>query len=41
MKMGNVMLANPNSSPGAWKRVHRNTIRNLLAGLGIEYELED
>ncbi len=38
-KMDNVMLAahNSNSSPAAWERVHWNTIRNLLAGLGIEH----
>lgn len=32
-----VMLAphNANSSPAAWERVHWNTIRNLLDGLGI------
>lgn len=38
MKMDNVMLAphNSNSSPAAWERVHRNTIRNLFIGLGIE-----
>jgi D-3-phosphoglycerate dehydrogenase / 2-oxoglutarate reductase len=37
MKMTNVMLAphNSNSSPTAWERVHWNTIRNLLDGLGI------
>jgi len=37
MKMDNVMLAphNSNSSPAAWERVHWNTIRNLLEGLGI------
>lgn len=37
MKMDNVMLAphNTNSSPTAWERVHWNTIRNLLDGLGI------
>src|SRR5512138_2015884 len=37
MKMDNVMLAphNSNSSPSAWERVHWNTIRNLLEGLGI------
>jgi D-3-phosphoglycerate dehydrogenase len=36
-KMDNVMLAphNANSSPAAWERVHWNTIRNLLEGLGI------
>ncbi len=37
LKMDNVMLAphNANSSPAAWERVHWNTIRNLLEGLGI------
>ncbi len=37
MKMDNVLLAphNSNSSPAAWERVHWNTIRNLLEGLGI------
>jgi D-3-phosphoglycerate dehydrogenase len=37
LKMDNVMLAphNSNSSPAAWERVHWNTIRNLLDGLGI------
>ena len=36
-KMDNVLLAphNSNSSPMAWERVHWNTIRNLLVGLGI------
>jgi D-3-phosphoglycerate dehydrogenase / 2-oxoglutarate reductase len=39
MKMDNVMLAphNSNSSPAAWERVHWNTIKNLLDGLGIEH----
>jgi D-3-phosphoglycerate dehydrogenase / 2-oxoglutarate reductase len=34
----NVMLAphNANSSPAAWKRVHWNSIRNLLLGLEID-----
>jgi len=38
LKMDNVMLAphNANSSPAAWERVHWNTIRNLLKGLGID-----
>jgi len=38
-----VMLAphNANSSPRAWERVHWNTIRNLLDGLGIEYQLTE
>jgi D-3-phosphoglycerate dehydrogenase / 2-oxoglutarate reductase len=41
MKMDNVLLAphNANSSPAAWERVHGNTIRNLLMGLGIEIAL--
>jgi len=38
MKMDNVLLAphNSNSSPAAWERVHWNTIKNLLDGLGID-----
>jgi D-3-phosphoglycerate dehydrogenase len=34
----NVMLAphNANSSPMAWERVHWNTLRSLLTGLGLE-----
>lgn len=37
MKMDKVLLAphNANSSPAAWERVHANTIKNLLEGLGI------
>jgi D-3-phosphoglycerate dehydrogenase len=37
LKMDNILLAphNANSSPAAWERVHWNTIRNLLEGLGI------
>ncbi len=37
-QMDQVMLAahNSNSSPTAWQRVHVNTIRNLLEGLGID-----
>ena len=37
LQMDNVLLAphNANSSPAAWERVHANTIRNLLDGLGI------
>jgi phosphoglycerate dehydrogenase-like enzyme len=37
LKMDHVMLAphNANSSPAAWERVHRNTIKNLLDGLGL------
>jgi phosphoglycerate dehydrogenase-like enzyme len=40
MKMDNVMLAphNSNSSPAAWERVHWNTIRNLVEGLGLQYK---
>jgi D-3-phosphoglycerate dehydrogenase / 2-oxoglutarate reductase len=36
--MDNVLLAphNSNSSPMAWERVHQNTIKNLLVGLGLE-----
>ena len=36
--LDNVMLAphNANSSPMAWERVHWNTLRNLLTGLGLE-----
>ena len=36
-KLDNVMLAphNANSSPSAWERVHWNTIRNLIDGLGM------
>ena len=35
--MDNVLLAphNANSSPSAWERVHLNTLRNLIAGLGL------
>jgi D-3-phosphoglycerate dehydrogenase / 2-oxoglutarate reductase len=38
MSMENVLLAphNSNSSPTAWERVHWNTIKNLLDGLGID-----
>ncbi len=44
MSMDNVLLAphNANSSPAAWERVHWNTIRNLLEGLGLNpQDLED
>ncbi len=36
-EMDNVFLAphNSNSSPGAWERVHWNTLRSLFDGLGI------
>lgn len=38
-KMDHVLLAphNANSSPGAWERVHWNTIRNLFGGLGLQF----
>jgi D-3-phosphoglycerate dehydrogenase len=37
LEMDNVLLAphNANSSPAAWERVHWNTVRNLLEGLGM------
>jgi D-3-phosphoglycerate dehydrogenase len=43
LEMDNVLLAphNSNSSPEAWERVHWNTIRNLVEGLGMEYEPEE
>jgi len=43
MKMDNVMLAphNSNSGPTAWERVHWNTIKNLLDGLGISIPTDD
>jgi phosphoglycerate dehydrogenase-like enzyme len=43
LKMDNVMLAphNANSSPAAWERVHWNTIKNLLDGLGIVYDEQE
>ncbi|MBC7876729.1 MAG: phosphoglycerate dehydrogenase [Anaerolineales bacterium] len=40
LKMDNVMLAphNSNSSSTAWERIHWNTIKNLVEGLGLEYK---
>ncbi len=40
LTMDNVMLAphNSNSSPTAWERIHWNTIKNLVTGLGLEYK---
>jgi len=40
LKMDNVMLAphNSNSSPTAWERIHWNTIKNLVEGLGMGYK---
>ncbi|UCF28980.1 MAG: hypothetical protein JSW42_04695, partial [Chloroflexota bacterium] len=42
-EMDNVMLAphNANSSPSAWENVHWKTIRNLLDGLNIPYQVDD
>jgi D-3-phosphoglycerate dehydrogenase / 2-oxoglutarate reductase len=39
-QMDNVLLAphNSNSSPAAWERVHWNTIRNLIEGLGMNFD---
>lgn len=41
-EMEQVLLAphNANASPQAWERVHRNTVRNLLEGLGVEVPQE-
>jgi D-3-phosphoglycerate dehydrogenase len=38
LQMDNVLLAphNSNSSPAAWERIHWNTIKNLLDGLGMD-----
>lgn len=43
MKIDNVMLAphNSNSSPAAWERVHWNTIKNLVEGLGMRFSYTD
>jgi D-3-phosphoglycerate dehydrogenase len=40
LRMDNVMLAphNANSSPVSWERVHWNSIRDLLKGLGMSAE---
>jgi D-3-phosphoglycerate dehydrogenase len=39
-RMDNVLLAphNSNSSPAAWERVHRNTLKNLIEGLGMNFD---
>jgi D-3-phosphoglycerate dehydrogenase len=39
-QMDNVLLAphNANSSPAAWERVHWNTIKNLVEGLGLSFD---
>lgn len=39
LQMENVLLAphNSNSSPTAWERIHWNSIKNLVEGLGISY----
>jgi D-3-phosphoglycerate dehydrogenase / 2-oxoglutarate reductase len=41
LNMDNVLLAphNSNSSPAAWERVHCNTIKNLLEGLGLPFDV--
>jgi D-3-phosphoglycerate dehydrogenase / 2-oxoglutarate reductase len=40
-QMDTVLLAphNANSSPSAWERVHRNTIKNLIEGLGMTFDV--
>jgi len=42
-RFSNVLLAphNSNSSPVAWEKVHWNTIKNLLDGLGIPYTINE
>jgi D-3-phosphoglycerate dehydrogenase len=42
-QMENVLLAphNSNSSPSAWERVHRNTIKNLIEGLGMVFDVHE
>jgi len=42
-KMENVLLAphNANSSPSAWERVHWNTIKNLVEGLGLPFRSQN
>jgi D-3-phosphoglycerate dehydrogenase / 2-oxoglutarate reductase len=42
LEMDHVLLAphNANSSPAAWERVHQNTLRNLMEGLGLPYDAE-
>jgi D-3-phosphoglycerate dehydrogenase / 2-oxoglutarate reductase len=39
-RMDNVLLAphNSNSSPAAWERVHWNTVKNLIEGLGMNFD---
>jgi D-3-phosphoglycerate dehydrogenase len=42
-RMDNVLLAahNANSGPAAWEHVHWNTLKNLIAGLGLDaHELD-
>jgi D-3-phosphoglycerate dehydrogenase len=45
LSMEHVLLSphNANSSPSAWERVHRNSLRNLFIGLGLEFpeDVED
>ncbi len=42
-KMDQVLLSphNTNSSPSAWERIHWNTLRNLMTGLGLDHEKLD
>lgn len=42
-ELDNVLLAphNANSSPAAWERVHRNTLKNLLTGLNRDTAVLD
>jgi D-3-phosphoglycerate dehydrogenase / 2-oxoglutarate reductase len=42
LEMEHVLLSphNANSSPAAWERVHQNTLRNLMEGLGLTFDAE-
>jgi D-3-phosphoglycerate dehydrogenase len=42
LSMEHVLLSphNANSSPSAWEHVHRNSLRNLFVGLGLEFPEE-
>lgn len=42
-ELSQVLLAphNANSSPQAWEKVHWNTIKNLLDGLSIDYQINE
>lgn len=43
LSLDNVLLSphNANSSPAAWERVHKNTLRNLMEGLELAYDPRD